>query len=103
MGVSNEDGHLMVSVDYLRNGDERDIYLDIVHELVHVKQHKNGLELHDHRFNYSDRPTEIEAYAHTVKEARRIGMTDAEIIEYLKADWMTNEEVKKLANTLNVK
>ena len=29
MGVSGEDGHLSVSVDYLRNGEEVDIYLDI--------------------------------------------------------------------------
>ena len=103
MGVSDEDGHLMISADYLKNGDERDIYLDIIHELVHVKQFMNGIELHDHRFNYSDRPTEIEAYSHTVKEARRIGMTDAEIYEYLNMDWMTSDEVKKLASTLNVK
>ena len=103
MGVSDEDGHLMISVDYLRNGDEQDIYLDIIHELVHVKQFRNGIELHDHRFSYPTRPTEIEAYAHTVKEARRIGMTDAEIYEYLKTEWLTNEEVKQLASTLNVK
>lgn len=102
MGVSNEDGHLMVSAEYLKNGDERDIYLDIIHELVHVKQHRNGIELHDPRYGYCDRPTEIEAFGHAVKEARRIGMTDAEIYEYLKTDWMTDEDVKKLASTLNV-
>lgn len=103
MGVSNDDGHLLVSADYLRNGDERDIYLDIIHELVHVKQHQNGLELHDPRYGYCDRPTEIEAFGHAVKEARRIGMTDAEIFEYLKTDWMSDDEVKRLAATLKVK
>ncbi len=103
MGVSNEDGHLMISAEYLRNGDERDIYLDIVHELVHVKQHRNGVELHDQRFGYCDRPTEIEAYGHAVKEARRIGMTDPEIYEYLRTDWMTEDDIKRLAFTLNVK
>ncbi len=103
MGVSNEDGHLMISAEYLRSGDERDIYLDIIHELVHVKQHKNGIELHDPRYGYCDRPTEIEAFGHAVKEARRIGMTDAEIFEYLKTEWMSDEEVKRLASTLNVK
>ena len=74
MGVSDEDGHLIISAPYLRDGDEREIYLDIIHELVHVKQFKNGLELQDARFRYSYRPTEIEAFAHTVKEARRIGI-----------------------------
>lgn len=38
MGVSNEDGHLLVSALYLRDGDIVDIYLDIIHELVHVRQ-----------------------------------------------------------------
>lgn len=103
MGVSNEDGHLLVSARYLRNGDERDIYLDIIHELIHVKQHKDGVELHDHRFRYSDRPTEIEAFSYAVKESRRIGMTDKEIYEYLKTEWMSEDDVKKLADTLNVK
>jgi len=103
MGVSNEDGHLMVSVDYLRNGDERDIYLDVIDELVHVKQHRNGLELHDPRYGYCDRPTEVEAFGQAVKEARRIGMNDAEIFEYLHTEWMSEEDVKKLASALNVK
>ena len=103
MGVSNDDGHLLVSANYLRNGDERDIYLDIIHELVHVKQHRDGVELHNHRFRYSDRPTEIEAFSHAVKEARRISMTDEEIYEYLKTEWMSEEDVKKLAEKLNVK
>jgi len=103
MGVSDEDGHIMVSARYLRDGDERDIYLDIIHELVHVKQFKNGIELHDARFRYSDRSTEIEAFAHALKEARRIGMNDARIYEYLRTEWMSEEETKKLADKLNVK
>jgi len=103
MGVSDEDGHLIISAHYLRDGNERDIYLDVIHELVHVKQFRDGEELHDPRFRYSDRPTEIEAFAHAVKEARRIGMTDKEIYEYLRMEWMSEEEVKKLADALNVK
>lgn len=103
MGVSNEDGHITISASYLRNGDERDLYLDIIHELVHVKQFRNGVQLHDGRFRYSDRPTEIEAFTHTVKEARRIGMTDKEIYEYLGTEWMSEEEVKKLAAAVGVK
>ena len=102
MGVSDEDGHLTVSAKYLRTGNERDIYLDVIHELVHVKQYMVGLTLHDRRFGYTDRPTEIEAYVHTVKEARRIGMNDPEIFEYLKTEWMTEAEVRKLARTIDV-
>lgn len=103
MGVSDQDGHLMVSAYYIKSGNERDIYLDIIHELVHVKQHMDGRELFEHRWEYVDRPTEIEAYQHAVKEARRIGMTDKEILEYLKTEWMSEEEHKKLAGSVGVK
>ena len=103
MGVSDEDGHLTISTRYLRDGDEREIYLDIIHELVHVKQFRNGIELHDNRFGYTNRPTEIEAYTHAVKEARRIGMTEKEIYEYLRMERMSEEDVKNLAAAVNVK
>ena len=102
MGVSGEDGHLIICVSYLREGDEREIYLDIVHELVHVKQFMNGIDLHDNRFGYTNRPTEIEAYGHAVKEARRIGMTEKEIYDYLRMERMSEEDVKNLATAVNV-
>jgi hypothetical protein len=37
MAVNDKDGHILVSAHYLQEGDERDIYLDVVHELVHVR------------------------------------------------------------------
>lgn len=103
MGVSDQDGHLLISAHYLRNGNERDLYLDIVHELVHVKQFLEGKELFENRWEYVDRPTEIEAYQHAVKEARRIGMSEDEIYEYLKTEWMSDEELEKLAKSVGVK
>jgi hypothetical protein len=103
MGVSDEDGHLVVSAYYLKNGDPVSKYLDIVHELVHVRQYKEGKPLFDESFEYHERPTELEAYSHAVKEARRLGMSDEEIFEYLKVDWMSEEEVRKLSRTLDVK
>jgi hypothetical protein len=45
MGVDDNDGHLMVNKRYLNSGDKTDIYLDVVHELCHVKQHLEGKEL----------------------------------------------------------
>jgi hypothetical protein len=103
MGVSDLDGHLMVSAHYLKNGDLIDIYLDIIHELVHVKQFMEGKKLFDDRYSYVGRPTEIEAYRHAVEEARRLGLDDARICRYLKTEWMSEEELKKLAKALNVK
>lgn len=102
MGVNDEDGHIMISASYIKHGNQRDIYLDIIHELVHVKQFQNGQELFEHRWEYVDRPTEIEAFAHAVKEARRIGMTDHEIYDYLKTDYMEKEDVDRLAHSIGV-
>jgi hypothetical protein len=103
MGVSNVDGHLLISARYLKEGDTTDIYLDIIHELVHVRQFMEGKELFDDNFSYTERPTEIEAYSLTVEEARKLGLNDERICQYLKTDWMSDEELKHLAKTLNVK
>lgn len=103
MGVSEEDGHLMVGSYHLKNSDDRTLYLDVIHELVHVKQFMDGKQLFDETFEYHDRPTEIEAYKYTVDEARRIGLTDDEIMDYLKVWWMTDDDTKKLADTLGIK
>ena len=103
MGVSDEDGHLVVSAYYLRDGDPVSKYLDVVHELVHVRQFGEGKPLFDEAYEYHERPTELEAYSHAIKEARRLGMSDNEIFEYLKVDWMSEDEVRKLARNLNVK
>ena len=102
MGVNSVNGHLMVNPRYLNKGDKTDIYLDIIHELVHVKQFMEGKELFDSHYNYIERPTEIEAYRHTVEEARRLGLSDARIYEYLKTDWMNGKELEQLASTVNV-
>lgn len=103
MGVSDEDGHLIVSAYYLRDGDPVSKYLDVVHELVHVRQFSEGKPLFDEAYEYHERPTELEAYRHAVKEARRLGMSDSEIFDYLKVDWMSEDEVRKLARNLSVK
>lgn len=102
MGVSNDDGHLIVSAQYLRSGPERDIYLDIVHELTHVKQHLDGKELFDDRFEYVERPTEVEAFRNAVAEGRRLAMTDNELLEYLRTENMSCENLRKLASAVNV-
>ncbi len=103
MGVSEIDGHLIVGARYLNEGDIIDIYLDVIHELVHVKQFMEGKELFDSDYDYIDRPTEVEAYRHAVKEARRLGLNDEKICEYLKTEWMSNDDLQKLAKTVGIK
>jgi len=102
MGVSSENGNIRISAHYLKNGDLRDIYLDIIHELVHVKQFMEGRELRDRNFMYVERPTEIEAYQYAVTEARNLGMDDKEILEYLKTEWMSEENLMRLAKLVNI-
>jgi len=103
MGVDNTDGHLLVNARYLENGDKTDIYLDVIHELCHVKQYMEGKELFDPEYDYVDRPTEIEAYGVAVKEARRLGISDERICQYLKTEWMSDDDFKKLARNVGVK
>lgn len=103
MGVSDVDGHLIISADYLNKGDTVDIYLDVIHELVHVRQFMEGKELFDHNYEYVERPTEVEAYRCAVEEARRLGLSDERICEYLRTEWMSEDDLKCLAKTVNVK
>jgi len=92
----------MVSSKYLNKGDKTDIYLDVIHELVHVKQFMQGKELFDSHYSYTERPTEIEAYRYAVEEARRLGLSDARICKYLKTMWMSEKELERLASTVDV-
>lgn len=102
MGVSDEDGHLIIGAHYLKNGDFVDIYLDVIHELVHVKQFMEGKELFDSDYRYVDRPTEVEAYRYAVAEARRLGFDDERICEYLKTEWMSGADLRKLTKSVEV-
>ena len=97
MGVSDEDGHIFASQFYINEGELWSVYLDTVHELVHVRQFLEGRNLFDPAYDYVDRPTEIEAYQIGAKEARRIGLTEQEIFEYLEVPWITNAQHMRLA------
>jgi len=102
MYVNDEDGSLVVGLDYLKTGDSKCLYLDVIHELVHVKQFLQGRNLFDHSYSYVDRPTEIEAYRCCVEEGRKIGMPEDEIAEYLYVEWITRQDHARLLKTLGV-
>ena len=103
MRINAEKGSVIVNTKYLKEGDETHLYLDVVHELVHIRQHMEGKELWDKRYAYVDRPTELEAYRVALGEARRIGLKERDIVEYLKVSWVTDEEFGRLLMTLGVK
>ena len=102
MFVDNDDGSITIGLTHLRRSSEEFLYLDIIHELCHVKQHLEGRDLYDRSKSYVDRETEVEAYEVTVREARRIGLTDETISNYLRVPWITAEEHKRLARKLDV-
>ena len=103
MFVDGTEGRLVINSQYLSSGDKIDIYLDLIHELFHIRQLREGRELFDARYDYVERPTEVEAYRYTVKEARRLGLSDERILEYLKTEWMSTEDLKRLAKAVDVK
>lgn len=102
MSVDNQDGSITIGLNHLQQSDTEILYLDIIHELVHVRQQRDDLDLYDKTKAYVDRTTEIDAYALAVKEARRIGFTDAQILNYLQVEWITPKEHRRLAKRLKV-
>lgn len=94
--VNHKKHEITIYKGYLKKCNKKILYLDCIHELVHVKQLAEGKDLWDNRFVYSDRPTEIEAYIIAAKEAKRIGMNKKQIESYLKVPWATKEENNRL-------
>src|SRR5712691_305381 len=103
MYIDDEAGNVVAGLGYLKQGDEIILYLDVLHELTHIRQWHAGKELWDRRYNYVDRPTEIEAYRVAVDEARSLGMTDREIADYLRVEWTSREEHERLCKHLDVR
>lgn len=110
MAVSPRDAHVVVSTWHLRNSDFRTLYLDLVHELYHVRQFLREREsfLADYTrllrdpLSYFRNPMEVAAYRHTVEEATRIGMTPAEIASYLEVGWAAPSEHLKFLKRVGV-
>jgi hypothetical protein len=98
----DHDGRLLINPHYLRSGDFTDIYLDVIHELVHVQQVLNGKNC-NHQLKYVERPLEIQAYRTAVDEAIALGLDDNRILDYLDSDLVNEEELRLLAQALEVK
>jgi hypothetical protein len=78
------------------------VYLDIYHELCHILQRHAGANLFEPGVSYVERPTEVEAYRFVVEEARRLGVSDAFVREYLRVEWITQREHAQLLRSLGV-
>jgi len=102
MRVDNVDYTIIVAQDHLRLSDVREVYLDFIHELVHIKQVHGGRQVFGHEVRYVDKDTEIEAYQVAIKEGRRIGMSEEEIRDYLDVPWIAEDEYRVLLARLGV-
>lgn len=102
MWLDDKTGELNISSRYLRGGRETSIYLDVIHELVHLKQLREGKDILDRRYGYLSRPTEIEAYRTSVDEAKRLGMHRDEILRYLRVPMIKKGEILLLARRIGL-
>ncbi len=81
---SDEDGHLLVSVPYLKSSDPTSIYLDVLVCLNMVKRAFRGTKTSNPaQRGYGDSPALLESYRAMLEEARRLGVPDAKVLEHL--------------------
>lgn len=98
--ISDKDGCININEKYFRKTSRKILYLDVIHELVHVKQFLQGKDLFDRHYSYVERPTEIEAYRYTVSAAKELNMSRRQLQNYLRVDWITPEEQNKLVEAV---
>jgi hypothetical protein len=108
--IKTGDGYLWVDIKipaivliegYYRVANPIDLYLDLAHELTHLRQFAEGKDIWDHSLDYVDRPTEIEGYAVAVEEGLRLGMTETEIMRHLSNPWMNDSEIARLRKNID--
>ena len=87
--------------NYYIRGNALDLYLDLAHELTHLRQLAEGRNIWDHSLHYVDRPTEIEGFAIAVEEGLRLGMTEEQVIQHLSNPWLSDDEVDRLRKNIN--
>jgi len=78
------------------------LYMDIYHELCHVIQRHGGANLWPPGMSYVERWTEVEAYRFVVEEARTLGVSDDFLREYLRVEWISEDEHRQLLERLEV-
>ena len=101
--IESPHDEIVVSRDYLARGSLLSLYLDLIHEFLHILQRKQGRELWPGlKVPYVDRHTEIEAYAFSIAEARRLGVPDTFLRRYLKVLWITRTDYLKLLRNVGV-
>lgn len=93
---------IVVGESHLRTSPDLILFMDIFHELCHIRQRRDGAELWDDKYSYVERPTEVEAYKFVVDEARRLRVKESVLREYLKVEWIDDSDFQILLTTMGV-
>ncbi|MCI4331355.1 MAG: hypothetical protein L3K19_05855 [Thermoplasmata archaeon] len=93
---------IVIGESHLRTSDELILWLDIFHELCHIRQRHAGRRLFDRRYSYVRSPTEVEAYRFVIDEARRFQVKESILREYLLVEWIDESEYHELLDTMGV-
>lgn len=93
---------IVVGEEHLRESAPLILFLDIFHELCHLRQRHAGADLFPADLGYVDRPTEVEAYRFVVAEARELGVDDATLREYLMVEWIDTKDYLRLLRACGV-
>ncbi|MGI0140148.1 MAG: hypothetical protein ACREBT_03235 [Thermoplasmata archaeon] len=100
--VTPEEDCIVVGRKHLSTSPALTVYMDIYHELCHVRQRREGANLWEPGVGYVERWTEIEAYRVVVEDARRLGASEAFLREYLEVEWINRREHADLLRKLGV-
>ncbi len=103
MYIDDSDGHIVAGLEYLKTAEPWILYLDVLHELTHIRQWREGRKLWDRRYTYVDRPTEVEAYQVAVDRAKALGIPEREIADYLRVEWVSRGEHERLCRRLGLR
>lgn len=100
--VSAEKDCIVVGAGHLRESSSLMLFMDICHELRHIVQRQGGADLWPPGVSYVNRWTEVEAYRIVIEEARQLGASDAFLREYLKVEWISDDEHREILAQLGV-
>jgi hypothetical protein len=100
--VSPDADCIVVGKEHLHESPALMLFMDIYHELCHVRQRRAGANLWEPGVSYVKRWTEIEAYRLVVDEARSLGVSNEFLREYLKVEWISAKEHRELLAELQV-
>jgi hypothetical protein len=100
--ISPDQDCIVVGAGHLRESSDLVLFFDIYHELCHIVQRRDGANLWEPGVSYTQRRTEVEAYRFVVEEGRSLGVPDAFLREYLRVEWISDDEHRGLLAELGV-